>query len=168
MNGPQIQNFSGYNLSWGDGLALSRGDNNPDVPNEGSWTAAKMVEVDKEKKPFTTYLADRGSYTVQLGAHRIVMVDSSWDVGVVDNIVGAFLTWLGTASEDKKTFVGGSPNCEGVSDQELQMVIDTLDSAPLDALVIVALHAPLFNPRYSYPYFLRETQRPALGRSVEN
>ena len=44
---------------------------------------ARMVEVDPEVKGFGTFLSDRRSYTVQLGKHRIAMLDSAYDVGVV-------------------------------------------------------------------------------------
>jgi hypothetical protein len=94
-NAAQIQNFSGYNLHWGDALAVSRGDNLGDVPERSTESAAKMVEVDEENTPFTAHLADRGSYMVQLGTHRVAMLDSSWDVGVVDNPIEFLVTWLG-------------------------------------------------------------------------
>ena len=121
--------------------------------------------MDRENRPFSSYLADPRSYVVQLGAHRIVMLDSAWDAGIVNDKIGGLLAKLGLASEDEKTFVGGSPNSEGVSDRELSLVADALQETPDGALVIVGLHAPLFNPwAEAYPYFLRETQRPALGR----
>jgi predicted MPP superfamily phosphohydrolase len=167
LNASQIQNYSGYNIRWRDGLALSRGDNSDEVPEKSADTAAKMVEVDNENKRFTTHLADRRSYVVQLGAHRIVMLDSSWDVGIVTDKVGGLLAWLGWAEEDERTFVGGSPNSEGVSERELNLVAHALQETPDGALVIVGLHAPLFNAwGNEYPYFLRETQRPTLGDHV--
>ena len=52
-------------------------------------------------------------------------------------------------------------------DAELRLVADTLRRTPDGALVIVGIHAPLFNPwGEAYPYYLRETQRPALGHHV--
>lgn len=47
------------------------------------------------------------------------------------------------AEEDEQTFVGGSPNSEGVSNAELALVAETLKRAADGALVIVGLHAPL-------------------------
>lgn len=42
------------------------------------------------------------------------------------------------------------------------MATEALDSAPANGLVILGMHAPLFNmPGNTYPYFLRETQRPS-------
>ena len=168
FNADQIRNYGPYNVLWKDGLALSRGDNGDEVPERSAESAARMVEVDRENRPFNSCLADRRSYVVQLGAHRIVMLDSAWDTGIVDDKIGGLLAWLGLASEDEKTFVGGSPNSEGVSDRELRLVANALQATPDGALVIVGLHAPLFNPwAETYPYFLRETQRPALAAYVE-
>ena len=165
---PDVKNFSGYNIDWLNARVLSRGDTIPETQERSVENAAKMVEVDTENRPFRTHLVVPGPYVVELGPHRVAMIDSSWDVGVVDDPVQYVLTILGLTSEDERTFVGGSPNCEGVSDHELKMVAETMQEASQDALVIVALHAPLFNPRGSrYPYFLRETQRPALVGYVE-
>jgi len=103
-----------------------------------------------------------GSFVLELGPHRIAMIDSAHDVGVVTDPVDALLAYLGFASEDEQTFVGGSPNCEGVSDDEYDMVAGAFSAAPPGGLFLVALHAPLFNLwNDEYPYFLRETQRPA-------
>ena len=131
FNVHRFNNYSGYHLSTGDALALSRGDNSDEVPELSAASAAKMVEVDPENKPFTTYLADRRSYAVTLGAHRIVMLDSSFDVGVVTGKIEGFLTSLGLGPEDQRTFVGGSPNSEGVSERELILVADALDETPM-------------------------------------
>src|SRR5215210_5827211 len=58
----QVKNYSGYHVDWRNGLALSRGDNDDDVPEKSAETTAKMAEVDPENKPFTRYLAERRSY----------------------------------------------------------------------------------------------------------
>ena len=48
------------------------------------------------------------------------------------------------------------------------MVSTALDNAPDDGLFIVAIHAPLFNVwKDEYPYFLRQTQRPAQPGQTE-
>lgn len=167
FNVKQIQNYSPYNLNWKQGLALSRGDNGDDVPELSAETAAKMVEVDPLNLPYTNYLADDRFYVVQLGEHRIVMLDSSCDVGIVTGKVEGLLASLGMAEEDERTFVGGAPNSEGVTEAELKLVAEALDKTPTDALVIVGLHAPLFNPwAERYPWYLRETQRPAQSHLI--
>lgn len=167
INVKQVQNYGPYNLPWRDGVAVSRGDNGDDVPDLSAGTAAKMVEVDRFIRPFTEHLANRRYYVIELGDHRIVMLDSSWDEGMVTDTLNGLRVWFGWAEEDEKTFVGGSPNSEGVGSPELALVAETLRQAREGALVIVGIHAPLFNPwAEGYPYFFRETQRPALGHLV--
>jgi len=161
----RIKNFSGYHLLQDDALLLTNrldGHSGAEAPNLNPASAGRMVEVDTEIKPYKTFLADRGSYIVRLGAHRIAMLDSAHDVGLVTDVLKAFLVKIGFGSEDEATFVGGSPNCEGVSAEEFKMVSDALAETSDSGLFIVGLHAPLFNMwNNEYPYFLRETQRPA-------
>jgi hypothetical protein len=95
------------------------------------------------------------------------MLDSAHDVGTVTEILRAFLVKIGLDSEDEAMFVGGSPNCQGVSTEGLKMVSDALAATPVGGPFMVGLHAPLFNMQNSeYPYFLRETQRPAQPGQV--
>ena len=166
----RIRNYSGYHLAHEDARALSNalaGRSGTDIENLNAQGAAEMVRVDAENLPYTTCLGDRGSYVVKLGAHRIVMIDSSWDVGMVTDELDALRVLLGMQNEDEATFVGGSPNCEGVSADELQLATEALSDTADDALMIVGLHAPLFNVwNTEYPYFLRETQRPAQAGQV--
>src|SRR5690606_6856937 len=87
--------------------------------------------------------------------------------GMVTDIWDGLRKLLGMLSEDEATFVGGSPNSEGISADELQLATNALVEAPDSGLVIVGLHAPLFNVWNSeYPYFLRESQRPAQQNQV--
>ncbi|MDQ4036776.1 MAG: metallophosphoesterase [Actinomycetota bacterium] len=163
----RVRNYSGYNLSQSDAIAwqITDGHDQPDIPpNLSAEEAAYMVKVDPDNEPYKRFLADRRSYCVCLGKHRIVMLDSACDVGVSENTFEGLKVILGWASEDEVTFVGGSPNSEGVSDNEFDMAVEVLGDVTDDALVIVGLHAPLFNVwKNSYPYFLRETQRPHQG-----
>lgn len=130
---------------------------------------ARMVAIDADLRPFTTFLSDRTWYDVQLGPHRIVMLDSAHDVGVTAEALDVIREKLGYGSEDESTFVGGSPNSEGVTPFELKMVEDALAQAPPQGLVVVGIHAPLFNVwRNEYPFFLRETQRRAQPGQVED
>ncbi|AOY57244.1 RICIN domain-containing protein [Desulfococcus multivorans] len=167
----RITNFSGYHLLRQDAIVLGNrldGRSSPfeliggGVPNVGVDGAERMVEVDPEIKAYKAFLADRGSYVVRLGAHRIAMLDSAHDVGMITGIMDGLRIRFGNASEDEKTFVGGSPNCEGISSEELAMVSDALAETPDGGLFILGVHAPLFNLwNNEYPYFLRRTQRPA-------
>lgn len=175
----RLETFSGYNLVADEARRLTflldgRPDPGPargafDLVTEVSISdAARMVSIDKDLRPFRTFLADRTSYDVQLGPHRIVMLDSAYDVGVVTDTIDAIKVKLGHGSEDEATFVGGSPNSEGVTPFEVDMVTDALAHTPAPGLVIVGIHAPLFNVTDNqYPYFLRETQRRAQPGQVE-
>ena len=88
------------------------------------------------------------------------MLDSGSDVGMVTDVIGALTALIAQQDEDKVTFLGGSPNSEGVSLEELAMVADALSEVLDGGLFVVGVHAPLFNPwKEEYPYFLRETQR---------
>lgn len=160
----RFSNYAGYRLAEADAAALTNALYFPGkdgVPNVNSSTAERMVAVEASMRSFREHLGDPKTYAVALGDHRIVMLDSAHDVGMVTSVSDALRAWLGTVSEDEATFVGGSPNCEGVSDEEYALALHTLESAPDDGLVIVALHAPLVNVwNGEYPYYLRQTQRP--------
>lgn len=165
----QITNFSGLHLRWDDALAIEVGRNGAggdDVPDLATSTAARSLAIDVENRPYRRQLGELGSYVVALGDHRVAMLDSSWDVGVVDSIADGLRKLVGRLSEDERTFVGGSPNCEGVSDAELAMTAEALDTTPDRGLFIVGIHAPLLNmPDTECPYYLRETQR--TGRDAD-
>ena len=161
----RLTNYAPYHMQAGDALALWTGlyggveDGVPDLDDD---SAARMVEIDPDLRPYRECLADPGFYVVRLGAHRIVMLDSAHDVGVLTSKWDGLVAWLGFASEDEYTFAGGSPNCEGVSDEELDEVAKALAGTPDGGLFILGVHAPLFSMWHDdLPYFLRETQRPA-------
>lgn len=129
--------------------------------------AAQQVAIDKGLTAHRRLLADRTSYVAHLGPHRIVMIDSGPDVGVLSGVLDGLAQVLGFGSEDENTFAAGSPNSEGVSDADLRMVEEALAGAPHEGLFIVGIHAPLVNQYYGeYPYFLRETQRPFHARQA--
>ncbi len=161
----RIDNYSIYRLPKTDATILGNvldGRSGTEVPNLRPEQAAPMVALDREIAPYRRFLAAPESYVVRLGAHRIVMVDSGPDTGIVKDLINAARVKLGFGTEDEETFVGGSPNCTGISEQELEFVSAVLTEAPDEGLLIVGLHAPLFNLwQGEYPYFLRETQRPS-------
>jgi hypothetical protein len=130
--------------------------------------AAEKLAIDADLTAHRQFLSDQTSFVVALGPHRVVMLDSGPDTGVLSSLLDALRQLIGISSEDENTFTAGAPNSEGVSDAELRLVQETLAQAPAGALVIVGIHAPLVNPYNSeYPYFLRETQRPFHPRQVK-
>ncbi len=161
-----IKNYGAYNIDQSAAMVISPGNADDGIARFGTDSAKAFVAVDKDNRPFHA-LVHQSSYVVHLGNHRLVMIDSEWDVGIVDDLSEGIGYLLGLGSEDNNTFVGGSPNSEGVSDRELKLLTDALDEAPVDGVVIVGIHAPLLNPQdNAYQFYLRETQRPVQGQFV--
>ena len=131
------------------------------VPRLDIGTAGQMVAIDPDARPFRACLADGGSYVVRLGAHRLVLLDSAHDVGVLTGTEGLIKYIVNVVlTENERTFADASPNSEGVEASELELVTGAMAESP-GGLVVVGIHAPLFNLwNDEYPYFLRETQRP--------
>jgi len=158
----RFPNFENYRLLEGEAIALWQelygGDG---VPRLDIGTAGQMVAIDPEARPFRACLADGGSYVVRLGAHRLVLLDSAHDVGVLTGTQGLINYIVNVVlTEDERTFADASPNSEGVEASELELVTGAMAESP-GGLVVVGIHAPLFNLwNDEYPYFLRETQRP--------
>jgi hypothetical protein len=176
----RIKNHQPYNLSQVDAAILvnrldpigpigaALGDRF--VHNLGVDAAARMVELDPQMEAYRTFLHDPGPYVVELGKHRLAMLDSGHDVGMVTSVTDFLLHYLRWSGEDEATFLGGSPNCEGPSEKANHVgeVKDALAGTPADGLFLVGLHAPLFNPwKEEYGYFLRETQRPSHPDQIE-
>lgn len=165
----RIQNYAGYNINWQDAKALTAqqhavGDEFLRLePDE----AMRFVEI-KRDPPCRAFLVKEGSYVVRLGDHRVFMLDSAHDVGVTEGIWDAVKTAIFSMGENKETFVGGSPNSEGVASGVPEAVANELAQMPANGLFILGIHAPLFNMWNNvYPYFLRETQRPIHRKQVE-
>lgn len=160
--------YSGLHLLDDDAKALNKVLTGHEVPNRSPDEAAAMVAVDHAMAAWQMALAPLGPHVVPLGRHRVVLIDSAHDVGTVTEILDAIRVWWGSASEDEMTFVGGSPNCEGVGPDELAAATAALDEAG-DGLVLMALHAPLVNLWGSeQPYNLRETTRPSQPGVAES
>jgi len=158
----RISNYQGYNLSREDACILGNiltGGHGSEVPNISSDDAARQVAI-SEVPPCRGLLCEDGAYVVTLGPHKFLMLDTRHDVGVVDDPLEAIIYALGLANEDQMTFVGGSPNSDGISDQEVDWAKKQLSAENGEGLLVLGLHAPLLNMwNNEYPYFLRETQR---------
>ena len=101
---------------------------------------------------------------VELGPHRIVLIDSAHDVGIPSGTAGgAWGTaqrWWGNGDEDTTTLIGG-PELRRVSDEAARRRRRSPRIGP-GRVVIAALHAPLVNlAGGQMPWFLRETTRPS-------
>ncbi len=169
----RVRNFSGIALLEKEARDLDNALYSPgatEVADLSPGDAESMIAIDAALRPFREALADPEPYVVELGPHRVVMLDSAHDVGGADSLAEALgklvEQWWGSGDEDFATLTGGSPNCEGIDDAEYAAALAAIE-APDDGLVIVGLHAPLVNVwQGEYPYFLRETQRPALPQQA--
>lgn len=165
----RVRNFSNLGITEKEAAALGNELYFPgrsQVPNLGAGRAMAMIEVDHEMRAHREALCDIGPHVVELGPHRIVLIDSAHDVGIPSGTAGGawelLKQWWGNGDEDTTTLIGGSPNCEGVSDEAYAVAVAALESAPAEGVVIAALHAPLVNlAGGQMPWFLRETTRPS-------
>ena len=166
----RIQNETVYNITWQDAKALTAaqhgiGDEFLRLEPE---EAMRAVEIEHEP-PCRAFLVKEGSYVVRLGDHRVFMIDSAHDVGVTEGMWDAIKISIWSMGENKETFVGGSPNSEGVVSGVPEAVVNELTQMSANGLFILGIHAPLFNVWDNvYPYFLRESQRPIHQKQLES
>ena len=122
----------------------------------------RSLVFDPDVTSFRIDLAEQLTYVVNLGPHRVVMLDSGHDIELPTSSTDAVLTVLNRAPEGMGVAYGNSPNSLGVTGKMLKEVVDTLHKTPDEGLFIVGIHAPLFNIwGGEHPYFLRESQRAA-------
>lgn len=176
--GPEVPNFEGFNLTKDEArqitdhvVARRTGSMPVRLPGRNlevsSADAGQMVAAE-----VPTWLLNRmirmtagGSYTVALGPHRIVMIDTGHDKGII-NTVGA-VTWAKfvDASEDERSFLGGSPNQEGVTQLHIGAVRQALIDAGNRGVVMVGMHGPPINPGGNeFAHYFRETEHPTADR----
>ena len=124
-----------------------------------------MIEVDHEMRP-PRALCDIGPHVVELGPHRIVLIDSAHDVGIPSGTAGGawelLKQWWEMATKTPRPSSAAPRTAKGVSDEAYAVAVAALESAPAEGVVIAALHAPLVNlAGGQMPWFLRETTRPS-------
>ncbi len=157
-----INGYAAHNLTLEESLAL-QGGHKEQLDSEAAYD---MVRVDpKALRYYHERINDKLSYTFQLGRHRVVMIDSRWELGIVEGTFRDYLRLaLNSFDEDARNWLAQHPNCMGFEDNELQMVKDTLEAIDRDALVIVGVHAPPINPSGDeWPHYFRETLHSAAN-----
>ena len=148
--------FSGFHMLRDDAEALNGG-----VSKLGEVASTLPVLVERDMKGHRAHLADRTTYMIELGKHRIAMLDAGSDIGIVTTLDEAVHGEIFGRTEDKQMFIDGNPRSQGPDAEGVKLLTDSLAVMPDDGLYMVGLHAPLINPvGNSYPYFLRETVRP--------
>ena len=78
-----------------------------------------MVDIEQPWAYFK-YINSEKSYTVELGKHRLVMLDSGPDTGLPEGRWDAFAIGMGYGGEDKQTTSRGAPNSVGFNLNQLQ------------------------------------------------
>ncbi|MFN0138996.1 MAG: hypothetical protein ACKVQW_02770 [Pyrinomonadaceae bacterium] len=168
----KFDNSANYNMTWQAARALTslHNNGNGDFIDREPDDARRFVAIEPDP-PFSNVIK-RGNLIIKLGDHRIVMLDSSHDLGVTEGMWDALLTHFLERDEDKETFTGGSPNCVGVREGDVTLVtriLKDMNEVSSNGLFILGLHAPLVNiSEDSNAYFFRETQRPAQTEQVES
>lgn len=158
---PEIDNAPSFNLTRTDVNALQG-----PTPSLSSDDAFAMVQVNQPThylKRINNVTADGSSYLVRLGPnHRIVVLNSQHDIGVLEGALDAIQVFLGSGSEDQKSFADGAPNQVGILDSHLALLSQALSEAGSDGVVIAGIHGPPINIKGAEfaPYF-RETEHPS-------
>ncbi len=152
-----INGYAAHNLTEQEALALQGGHKE----RLDSAAAYEMVRVDPASlKYYHERINDKLSYITKFGKHTVVMIDSRWEVGIVEGTFHDYLRLaLGSFDEDARNWLAQHPNCLGFEDSELEMVRQTLSNSDKDALVVVGVHAPPINPSGDeWPHYFRETE----------
>ena len=114
----------------------------------------------------STYLACFNpdlNYSIPLGNHRIICLDSGPDKGEFASMADAIGSALGfqSLSESRRDFIGGSPDSEGFSEEQIRFLESQVKD--VDGLIIVACHSPIINYRDNPPpHVFRETEHKEL------
>ncbi len=163
--------YSDMNLTKDEAIAVQEGK----VPWLSQEAGLKTLAIDSENQRhsydyFYQHIMNIGyasSYVVRLGAHRLVMLDTKWDLGIPDGFWDALGTWLagGESREDMMQAKTGSPNSKGLETDDLGLVKTAIEEAGSQGLVIIGMHAPPFNSvgAATHSHYFRETEHPTAN-----
>lgn len=122
--------------------------------------ALRAIEI-KQPHAYFNFINPEKSYIVELGKHRLVMLDSGPDTGLPEGRWDAFKIGMGYGGENKQTSRRGAPNSVGFGNKELQLTNRAQKETSPNGLLIIGTHSPLFNPQGSeFPHYFRETEHP--------
>ncbi|MDQ3930840.1 MAG: metallophosphoesterase, partial [Chloroflexota bacterium] len=151
--------FGSFNLTQAEASALQGGKN----PCLNMKDANAVVSVDPDKLTYYRQrINDMDSYVVELGPHRIVMLDSRWEEGIIKRSFESFLKVVsGQINEDSRNWLAQHPNLVGFDKEEVALVREALKDAGTDGIVVVGVHGPPLNPSGDeYAHYFRETEHP--------
>jgi hypothetical protein len=158
---PEVDNAPSFNLTRTDVNALQG-----PTPSLSSEDALAMVQVNQPVhyfKRINNVTTDGSSYLVRLGPnHRIVVLNSQHDIGILEGTLDAIKVFLDLGSEDQNSFADAAPNQVGILDSHLSLLSQALSEAGGDGVVIAGIHGPPINIKGAEfaPYF-RETEHPS-------
>jgi hypothetical protein len=161
----ELKNFNPHNLTRSDAAAVQGG-----KPTLSSGDALEMVKPQDPGYFFVRMCrGDVGlgeaSYTIKLGPHRIVMIDSKYDTGVLESSWDAFKLEVFGGDEQQRSFADGSPNQVGFAARHLDMVARAQSEAGNEGVVIVGVHGPPFGMKGSkVDHYFRETEHPTADK----
>jgi hypothetical protein len=125
--------------------------------------ANDVVMVDSDKLAYyRRRVNDMDSYVVELGPHRIVMLDSRWEEGIIKRSFESFLKVVsGQINEDSRNWLAQHPNLVGFDNEEVALVRGAMEDADAGGIVVVGVHGPPLNPSGDeYAHYFRETEHP--------
>lgn len=166
-----IWNYAGLNVTRAEAkmlMGLTTDGKHFGVPALRPDDAARSVTVEPRLKDgshwYFRHINPQRSYSVRLGMHRLVMLDTRWDAGIATDVIDTLLTKANLASESNANFVGGSPDSIGITSDDLSRVRNALAEAGAAGVVIVGMHAPPMNPKGTdLSNCLRETAHPGVA-----
>lgn len=167
-----LDEYDSHNLLESDAIALQGGK----VKSYGTSDlddVLRMLKTDQARGAYffyDQYFGGGTQYTVALGRHRIIVLDTQMDDGIpADAGAGLLIQYLegelnitdGPNDSTKRLLSGNGPNSYGFTQPTIDQLRNDIAGAPLDGVVIVGMHAPALSPNSGqYPYYLRETLHP--------
>lgn len=117
-----------------------------------------VLPIDHVPEKYRALINPDADYSIRLGSHRIVCLDSAHDEGAVTGIWDYFINH----HESRNDFIAGSPDSSGLTAKQLGFLKTQLKGTKGRA--IVALHAPWVNIHGNTPFhMMRESERKKLG-----
>jgi hypothetical protein len=155
LDDPTLENFASHNLIKDEAVRLGPGGHKPTLSRD---EAHAIVDPDQEIAAYHRTINDRKSYTVDLGKHRVVMLNTGWDVGVIGSGWTDLISYYFNGSESERNFAAGDPDQRGLGDTDLDLVRRALAEVPAHGLVMIGMHAGPINPSGNERgYYFRET-----------
>ena len=151
----EVKQFAPHNLSESEVRALQGG-----KPTISTDAALAMVRVTPPAWGYDS------SYIVRLGPrHRIVVINSRYDLGVLGSTWDAFVEDVFGGNEDEESFVAAEPNQVGFSSGDYALVSQALAEAGDEGIVVVGVHGPPLNIQGNeFNHYFRETEHPTADK----